>query len=133
MSRSLPVNEFFSPFGRTEERRPGADRPVDRLAPAGLFHASRRRIDPTRRRPHGIDRRIPRCRPARPEWPVIECRDGEQWILQRRSNKWEGRSYCRTAEALRRVVREHVGDVDLNRKEEDSPPPPRASYSNERV
>jgi hypothetical protein len=48
-----------------------------------------------------------------PQWRVIECRDGEQWILQRRSNKWQGHSYCRTSEALRRVVREHVGDVDL--------------------
>jgi hypothetical protein len=32
-----------------------------------------------------------------PKWRVIECRDGEQWILQRKSNKWEGRSYCRTS------------------------------------
>src|SRR5262249_296055 len=49
-----------------------------------------------------------------PKWRVIECRDGEQWILQRRSTSWEARSHCRTSEALRRVVREHVGDdVDL--------------------
>jgi hypothetical protein len=23
-----------------------------------------------------------------PKWRVIECRDGEQWVLQHRSNKW---------------------------------------------
>ena len=50
------------------------------------------------------------------KWRVIECRDGEQWILQKKSNKWEGRSYCRTSAALRRVVKEHVGDVDLSRR-----------------
>jgi hypothetical protein len=47
------------------------------------------------------------------KWRVIECRDGEQWILQRKSGTWEARSYCRTSEALRRVVREHVGAVEL--------------------
>jgi hypothetical protein len=48
------------------------------------------------------------------KWRVIECRDGQQWILQRKSGTWEARSYCRTSEALRRVVREHVGgDVEL--------------------
>jgi hypothetical protein len=47
------------------------------------------------------------------KWRVIECRDGEQWILQKKSNKWESRSYCRTSAVLERVVREHVGSVDL--------------------
>ena len=47
------------------------------------------------------------------KWRVVECRDGEQWILQRKSGTWEARSFCRTSEALRRVVREHVGAVDL--------------------
>jgi hypothetical protein len=47
------------------------------------------------------------------KWRVVACRDGEQWILQRKSGTWEARSYCRTSEALRRVVREHVGDVEL--------------------
>jgi hypothetical protein len=47
------------------------------------------------------------------KWRVIECRDGEQWILERKSGTWEARSYCRTSEALRRVVREHVGAVEL--------------------
>jgi hypothetical protein len=44
---------------------------------------------------------------------VIACRDRQQWILQRRSATWEARSFCRTSEALKRVVREHVGAVDL--------------------
>jgi hypothetical protein len=47
------------------------------------------------------------------KWRVIECRDREQWILQRRSTSWEARSHCRTSEALRRVVKEHLGDVEL--------------------
>ena len=36
-----------------------------------------------------------------PRWRVIECRDGIQWILQRRGSPekarrddWRGRSYC---------------------------------------
>ena len=48
-----------------------------------------------------------------PRWRVIECRDGEQWILQCKKTSWEARSHCRTSEALRRVVRDHVGDVEL--------------------
>jgi hypothetical protein len=40
-----------------------------------------------------------------PKWRVVECRDGEQWILQKKSNKWESRSYCRTSAVLERVVR----------------------------
>ena len=42
-----------------------------------------------------------------PTWRVIVCRDGIQWILQRRHGperpagaRWEGRAYCRTREAL---------------------------------
>jgi hypothetical protein len=51
-------------------------------------------------------------------WRVIVCAAGIQWILQRRSGKrhgrarWEGRSFCRTREALIRVSREHAGAVD---------------------
>ena len=42
-------------------------------------------------------------------WRVIECRDGIQWILQRRAGlrhgqpRWDGRCYCRTREGLMRV------------------------------
>ena len=53
------------------------------------------------------------------DWRVIECRDRQQWILQRRgspkkarANDWRGRSYCRTAEALRRCARYHAGTID---------------------
>ena len=51
-------------------------------------------------------------------WRVIECRDRVQWILQRRAKAephprpWEGRSYCRTSEALIRCVREYAGEID---------------------
>jgi hypothetical protein len=45
------------------------------------------------------------------DWRVVECRDHQQWILQRRGspkkprrNDWRGRSYCRTADALRRCT-----------------------------
>jgi hypothetical protein len=48
-----------------------------------------------------------------PKWRVIECRDGAQWILQRKSSKWGAHSYCRTSAALERVVREHVWKANL--------------------
>ena len=54
-----------------------------------------------------------------PDWRVVECRDRAQWILQRRGspkkprrNDWRGRSYCRTAEALRRCTRDYAGTID---------------------
>jgi hypothetical protein len=53
-----------------------------------------------------------------PRWRVIECRDSVQWILQRRAKAephprpWEGRSYCRTSEALIRCAREHAGEIN---------------------
>lgn len=54
-----------------------------------------------------------------PDWRVVECRDRVQWILQRRGspkkarrNDWRGRSYCRTAEGLRRCTRDYVGVID---------------------
>jgi hypothetical protein len=53
------------------------------------------------------------------KWRVIECRDGIQWILQfrdrlqaRATGTWQGRSYCRTSQALIRYTREHAGAVD---------------------
>jgi hypothetical protein len=40
---------------------------------------------------------------------VIECKDGIQWIVQRRAgDAWRGVSFCRTKEALLRCVREWV-------------------------
>ncbi|ESY80660.1 hypothetical protein X740_12375 [Mesorhizobium sp. LNHC221B00] len=52
-------------------------------------------------------------------WRVIECRDGIQWILQRLAGKrhgqprWEGRSYCRSRQALLRFVHSCCGPVDV--------------------
>ena len=52
-------------------------------------------------------------------WRVISCRAGGiQWILQRSAGerhgrtRWEGRSFCRTREALARVSREHAGPIN---------------------
>ena len=50
-------------------------------------------------------------------WRIIVCGAGIQWILQCRGEKyggvrWRHRSFCRTSEALRRVVREHAGKID---------------------
>jgi hypothetical protein len=51
-------------------------------------------------------------------WRVIVCAAGLQWVLQRRrgerrgSARWEGRSYCRTSEALNRVSRKLAGPID---------------------
>ena len=50
-------------------------------------------------------------------WRVIVCRDGIQWILQRRGQerpagaRWEGRAYCRTREALVRLCRAYSGPI----------------------
>jgi hypothetical protein len=42
---------------------------------------------------------------------VIECADGIQWIVQRRTGSlktpWAGRSFCRTKEALLRIAGAH--------------------------
>ena len=50
-------------------------------------------------------------------WKVVD--DPLQWILQRRKGSprkknsgWQGRSFCRTREALLRCVREYCGEVD---------------------
>jgi hypothetical protein len=51
-------------------------------------------------------------------WRVIVCAAGIQWILQRRAGKrygrarWEGRSYCRTSDALNRLCRRHADPID---------------------
>jgi hypothetical protein len=51
-------------------------------------------------------------------WRVILCAAGIQWVLQRRTGerhgraRWEGRSYCRTGEALKRLSRRHAGAID---------------------
>jgi hypothetical protein len=51
-------------------------------------------------------------------WRVIVCAAHIQWILQRRTGerhgraRWEGRSYCRTSEALNRLSRRHAGAID---------------------
>lgn len=49
-------------------------------------------------------------------WRVIVCRDGIQWIVQRRRRagrrqvEWKGRSYLTTRAALIREWRRHTGD-----------------------
>jgi hypothetical protein len=51
-------------------------------------------------------------------WRTIICPAGIQWILQRRTGerhgraRWEGRSFCRTSEALNRLSRKHAGAID---------------------
>lgn len=51
-------------------------------------------------------------------WRVIECVDRLQWILQQRRGerrgqpRFDGRSYCRTREALIRTCRAHAGEVE---------------------
>jgi hypothetical protein len=43
---------------------------------------------------------------------VIECKDGIQWILQRRSgDQWKGLAYCRTRAALIREASVLLGHV----------------------
>jgi hypothetical protein len=51
-------------------------------------------------------------------WRVIVCASTIQWVLQRRAGerhgteRWEGRSYCTTSEALNRVSRRYAGVID---------------------
>ena len=51
-------------------------------------------------------------------WRVIVCTAGVQWVLQRRTGerhgtaRWEGRSYCKTSEALNRLSRMRAGVID---------------------
>jgi hypothetical protein len=52
-------------------------------------------------------------------WRIINCRDGLQWILQRRHGpgrpagaRWAGRSYCRTSAALIGCCRAYSGAID---------------------
>lgn len=51
-------------------------------------------------------------------WRIIACRSDIQWILQRSvgqrhgRTRWEGRSFCRTKEALIRFSRTHASPVD---------------------
>lgn len=41
------------------------------------------------------------------EWRVICCRDGIQWILQRKTGgRWRSVAYCRTRDGLLRCIRE---------------------------
>lgn len=51
------------------------------------------------------------------DWRVIVCRDGIQWILQRRNSAktiakpdWRGVSYCRARDALIRCVAEKISE-----------------------
>lgn len=46
-------------------------------------------------------------------WRVIECADDMQWVLQRQTSnhgkiQWNGRSFCRSKEALLRNIRERA-------------------------
>ncbi|MCR9151252.1 MAG: hypothetical protein NXH83_13845 [Rhodobacteraceae bacterium] len=50
-------------------------------------------------------------------WRVIVCRDGIQWILQRRKNggaerPWRSVHYCQTRKALTRLCATLCGRVD---------------------
>lgn len=55
------------------------------------------------------------------DWRVIVCRDGIQWILQRRAGmrhgqpRWDSRSYCRTRSGLVRAIRENCEAPNLCR------------------
>lgn len=51
-------------------------------------------------------------------WRVIVCKDGIQWILQRRAGerhgtaRFDSRSYVRARQALMRLCRERAGEID---------------------
>lgn len=48
-------------------------------------------------------------------WRVVLCKDGLQWVLQRKQKTrdgWHGKSWCVTREALVRCIGEKVEEVD---------------------
>ena len=51
-------------------------------------------------------------------WRVVICAGGIQWVLQKRAGerhgraRWEGRSFCRTSEALNRLSRKCAGVIE---------------------
>lgn len=48
-------------------------------------------------------------------WRVVLCKDGWQWVLQRKAqtkNGWRSQSYCVTREGMLRCIRENVEEVD---------------------
>ena len=54
-------------------------------------------------------------------WRVIVCKDGIQWILQRRTRaespdgaRWESRSFLRSRNALIGVSHGNAGEIDPN-------------------
>ena len=55
-----------------------------------------------------------------PDCRIIECRDGIQWILQRRKGQssgrpeWRGQCFCRTRAGLLICIREKCGPVDTD-------------------
>ena len=52
------------------------------------------------------------------DWRVIVCREGIQWILQKRKGRssgrpeWRSRSFCRTRDGLFNCICENCGPVD---------------------
>lgn len=53
------------------------------------------------------------------KWRVIECKEGIQWIIQKRKGKfqvktaWKSESFCRSRKALRRWVRIKTGQRSM--------------------
>ncbi len=90
----------------TERVPPGVANPKDECAErqAQGTNSSGRRSDK-------VDTKLNEC------WRVVD--DPLQWILQHRKGRprkknsgWQGRSFCRTREALLRCVREYCVEVD---------------------
>ena len=99
----FPASEALGNQGRQEPKidlrgsNPGSDR---KPAPVGLY--ARESDDNYPAMTHLDDRHR-----------VINCRDGIQWIVQRRMNTsgsgWRGLSFCRTREALIRDAERRLG------------------------
>lgn len=57
------------------------------------------------------------------DWRVIECRDGLQWIIQKRRGerngqaRFEGKSFCSTRDGLILTVAKKCGDITFEGKE----------------
>jgi hypothetical protein len=82
------------------------------LKPSGHLHGQ----DPVQHLAHTSNQLVAQLNST---WRVVD--DPLQWILQRRkggprkkNSGWQGRSFCRTREALLRCVREYCAQIDLD-------------------
>ena len=91
-------------FAANASNRPCVDAQINPQHAARLAGRQKRPVEHVEDYPHVVAVLDAKTR-------VIECADGIQWVLQRRTGSlktpWAGRSFCRTKEALIRIAGSH--------------------------